>query len=184
MITVRARESLDRAIEAALRQNLVDWAPEGGELERLDDPRALKLPWLVMISITSYTLRVITFLHHADGPALRSQVARVTSSPVDDITADAVADQIRERANLIGGALNRDLVAHFHHLGMSTPNLLERTCLEHMPSLRPLHEAHFSVRHTAGLTLGFSAYVCSTAPLDLELTDSTASAAAGELELL
>lgn len=182
-VSERSQQSMDHAIEAALQQTMLTWGEAGGVLTRLDGPRALTLSRVVMVSITSYTLRALSFMHFADGPGMRQHVAGLLNRPVAEVTESDVLDQICERANLLSGALNRNLVHHFPHLGMSTPSLLDRPCVDRVSVLRPGYDVHFALEYPGDWRLGFSLFLCTSAPIDFVI-EAENDAVAGELELL
>ena len=92
-------------------------------------------------------------------------------------------DVIGEVGNIFCGALNRDLSHHFPYLGMSTPNVLERECIDYLDELDASYIRHFRVVVNDGVTFHASLCVCDFADIDFQVDTSAVEESHGELEL-
>jgi hypothetical protein len=85
--------------------------------------------------------------------------------------------------NIFCGALNRDLVPHFRYLGMSTPNVLDRRCIDYIDQLGAGFVRHFEVVVNAQLTLHATVCVSAFADIDFRADTAVAEESHGELEM-
>lgn len=178
MLSERSRSSLDAAFARAARESFV--------LDRADPVRVESIghgkpglesgDYLMVMTIASYTFRLLIMLHYSADPATVRYFSRRA-----DIADPAVA--LGELCNLCCGQINRQLGAHFSHMGMSTPGLLEGRCFAFVEAIKPTYRSQHRIVINENIVLGATLCLCAYAPLDFELTESTDSAVVGELEL-
>lgn len=178
MLSERSRTSLDAAFACAARESFA--------LDRADPVRVESIgpgrpgletgDHLMVMTIASYTFRLLMMLHYSADPAT---VRYFSKRP--DLADPAVA--LGELCNLCCGQINRRLGAHFSHMGMSTPGLLEGRCFAFVEAINPTYRSQHRIVIKEEVVLGATLCLCAYAPLDFELTESADRAAVGELEL-
>lgn len=182
MISGRARSSFNELLKQAVRENLV--AP--GEVcgfQEIGGVEAAAEKEVVVLTISSYLFRLITFFHFTRDRASREHFARLVRRSVQDLDDQSFYDAVSEFGNLCSGSLNRDLGVFFPHVGMSTPNILEHGCLSYLESLSPGHMAHFAIALDSRASFKASICVCDYGDLDFHFEAKTAAESTGELEL-
>ena len=183
-VSDRARQGLDYFVAQATKNSLV---PAGAPCEVLpdDDSAIPKAPDVVMFSVSSYLFRVVLLLQFDHDLATRAYVAGLAGTPVDEMQGERFLDTMNERGNLFCGALNRDLVPFFPHIGMSTPCVLKRNSVEHVAAVKPSYHRRFRCELSPGVVMYFTLALCADVDFDFpfepraeEETDT-----AGELEM-
>lgn len=178
-ISQHAREGVDFVFTKAAKANLVLDAADRCVVEHLPAGKLVDLPerHLFVLTISSYLFRLLTIFHVGDDRRTRDYFSRQGTGP-------ALDEAFGEVANLCCGAMNRDLGAHFPHLGMSTPYVLDRQCIPFFnPVLKPgyvsQHKAEINGEITLHATLCLSAY----GPIDFRVDTTVEAESTGELEL-
>ncbi|SRR5450830_803672 len=138
---------------------------------------------IVVLTVSSYLFRLMVMFYFTPNTATRAHFARINHIEVDEMSEQTFMDAIAESGNLCCGILNRDLGNFFPHIGMSTPNVIDRQCAAYLQKLNGQHVQHFAVdiegapRFYAGLCV--SAY----ADIDFEVVADALGSDTGELEL-
>ena len=116
-------------------------------------------------------------------------LARLHDQRLGSIGVDAghlgqlVDGKVGEVGYIFCGAINRDLSHHFPYLGMSTPNVLERQCIDYLDELDASFIRHFRVVINDGVTFHASLCVCDFADIDFQVDTTVVEESHGELEL-
>lgn len=181
-ITDRARASLDRMMLQGLRHGIAGDAPDA-DIAAADLPARPAATHMAVLSIASYTFRIITALHFAPSPALRDHIAQLGRQSPDAMTHQDFIDAVCESANMCCGAINRDLGMFYNGLGLSTPQILDIRSLPHMQRLGAQHLRHFRIGLPGGLGLHASLCVRAYEPMDFDWHPQEPAVGAGELEL-
>lgn len=179
MISERARQGLDGMLRRALAQS-----------EGVDDSAVSVLDTLgdiagsqaVMLSISSFSFRVMVFLHFEPGRELQSRVAGALGVAPEELSAQALLDAVCEQGNLVCGAFNRELCRSFPFVGMSTPHCLDGRCIEHLRLLGQAHLRHFRAERPDRPPCHVTLCVCADGDIDFEPPALVAEQASGELE--
>ena len=184
MISARARDSFDLLLAQALSENLV--AARGGrcQVEPLAGKGDLREAEFVILTISSYLFRAMVLFHFNDNAATRAHFARLVNTSPEAMDRKAFEDAVAEFGNLCCGALNRELGRHFPHVGMSTPNLLEGSCILHLGALQAGYLRHYQVEVEGDTRFHATLCVCDYGDLDFRAErQRVVEAAVGELEL-
>jgi len=183
-LSERAKASFDRLVQHALAKAL---APEGEHAQvqiTQELPRKPKEKKAVVLTIASPEFRLVLALHVRLDAEGKQHFARLNRVDAAEWSEQAFVDGVSECGNICVGTMNRELGRHFAHVGMSTPNLLEREALAYLEALGPGHRRLYLV---SGLGLDFYAtlFVSAFVPLDFHAEVETAAeeADAGELEM-
>jgi hypothetical protein len=182
MISERAKHSLDQwvrdSLQAAL-SNSDDTVSSLDTVATLDDLRATHV---VMLSVASYRFRLMLLIYFSHDEATRAHFARSKKIAPTELTAQALEDAICEASNMCCGAFNRALGQVFPHLGMSTPNIVDRRCANHLHLMGFGHLQHFRLELGSGLQFHASLCVSEDDTLDFEAQHLAPAQATGELE--
>jgi hypothetical protein len=182
MISERAKHSLDQwvrdSLQAAL-SNSDDTVSSLDTVATLDDLRATHV---VMLSVASYRFRLMLLIYFSHDEATRAHFARSKKIAPTELTAQALEDAICEASNMCCGAFNRALGQVFPHLGMSTPNIVDRRCANHLHLMGFGHLQHFRLQLSSGVPFHASLCVSEYDTLDFEAQHLAPAQATGELE--
>lgn len=132
---------------------------------------------LVVLTVSSYRFRLLTFFHLRGDPALVDYYTRGDGPR-------KFADVFDEFGNLCCGAMNRELGRVFGHTGMSTPYRLDGECLGFLKDLRATWVAPQRITINGTLALDATLCLCAYAPIDFRADPDEVVEATGELELL
>lgn len=188
MISPGAEASIEGLFENAIRGNavlpddqcLIDWR-DGHALPPADDHRRL-----VALTVSTYLFRIVALFDFGTDAATATHMARLTRAGKARLDGQELLDAFSELCNVICGEVNRGLSSTFRHAGMSTPFVLERSCMAHVETLAP--SALWLGRVTVNDSVGFSASICLCAGKDADLdfhidTSARQLNLTGELEL-
>lgn len=183
MITERARTSFDRLMAAALESGM----PDGRGSARVAPVASLaqiRENKIVVLTVSSYLFRLIAILYFQPDAATRAYFGRGADADVPAAGDDDFRDRVAECGNVCCGALNRALGAFFPHVGMSTPNILDKDCMRYAELLDCSLTRHYEVALEGGPTMYATMCVADYGLVDFHV-DPTAEAAVdtGELEM-
>ncbi|MEM9102850.1 MAG: hypothetical protein AAGB12_11065, partial [Pseudomonadota bacterium] len=106
MITQQARLSLENMLKKNISENMGC----GHTLQVIDNKNDISSEQVVVLTISSYTLRMLIFVFYTDDDSLKRQIADIlalgSGNHVDD---ERVEDYLRELGNSICGGFKRDL---------------------------------------------------------------------------
>lgn len=182
MISLQARNGFDHLIGTAIKGAFA--APgQACEVRAMADASRIKEQKVVMLTVSSYLFRVMTMVYFTLNEQTKQHFAAVNKTAASEMDQQAFLDVIGECGNICCGSLNRELARHFPHIGMSTPNILDRRCVDFLQTLKAGYIKHFEV-DLGGVTLHASLCVCDDADLDF-LVDTRAveEESTGELEM-
>ena len=187
MITERAKSGFDTLLQSALKSGL---SSAGGpcRIERVEALGAkIKQKKIVVLTVSSYLFRLLAILYFKDDAATRAFFANKGGGDGQTVTLDAqeFLDRVGECGNMICGALNRDLGRHFPHVGMSTPNVIDRDCMRYVDLLGCGLLRHYRIDLPDGLEMCASLCVSDYGTVDFhqEAVEEAEDQTVGELEM-
>ncbi len=178
MFSDQSRHNLAGIFERAARSTIarsntdvceIAREPAGASTPSADDP-------LLVITLTSFTFRLLTIFHVCDSDANRAYFMSGGSG-------GTLQDGFAEIANLCCGALNRDISLAYPHLAMSVPSRLSAGCIDYLKDLSPAYTSRFSVSINAAVSLAVTLCLCCSAPVDIPALSAAVEQASGELEM-
>lgn len=183
-LSERAKSGFDELIKRSLRNSLV---PEGDSAEVVavaDFPAKMKERRAVVLTISTYAFRAVVVLLFRQDADTRAHFERLNRAEPGTWSDQAFQDALAEAGNLCVGAMNRALGEHFEHIGMSTPNTVDREALTYMDVLGKGYRRHFELQ---GLALPFYASLQVVAYENVDFNVSAEALAdtadSGELEM-
>ena len=181
-LSQRARDSLDSMMIAGLRQGM---GPQHSEMQIRTVPAVEQesLTHMAVLSIASYSFRIIAALHFAHDARTRAWIAGVVGQDERELGPQPFIDAICEIGNMCCGAMNRELGAFYDCLGLSTPQILDIRSLPHMAQIGTDHLQHFGIDMLPGLPLHATLCARAYTPLDFHWKPPEVEEVAGELEL-
>lgn len=182
MISQSAKDGFDLLLQQALKSSLVP-ADETCEITVLDDGGAIEARKMVVLTVSSYLFRLMVMFYFTPDAATRAHFARLNKVAPDDMDEQVFMDGIAEAGNLCCGILNRDLGNFFPHLGMSTPNVIDRQCADYLQKLNPAHLRHFAIDVPGAPRFFATMSVAAYAEIDFAVSAAEAEVSTGELEL-
>jgi len=182
MISNNARKSIDKMVERAIQASPLVSADAPRQIEAGVDLARIATEKMVALTVSSYVFRVTFLIHFSGDEATRAHFAAVNRVAVQELDDQAFNDSIRECGNICCGNLNRDLVRVFPHVGMSTPNIIDRRCIDYLGKLGQGYVQHFGLLGNTGPALAVT--VCVNEFEDLDFSgDFEEAEATGELEM-
>ncbi len=165
MITERAKVSFDHLLVSSLKSSM----PVGGASVAIEPIAALdkiKEKKIVILTVSSYLFRAIVIIYFKPDAATRAYFDRHATEDAPEMTEDEFFDRVAECGNVCCGTLNRGLGEHFPHVGMSTPNIVDRECMRYTDLLACGLEKHYMITLDGDLTLYASLCVAAYGKID------------------
>ena len=182
MISPTARQTIDQMVFRAIRASPLLGIGVARSVEVRPDLTQLASEQAVVLTVSSYVFRLTFMIHFAQDDQTRAHFAAFNRVAASDLDDQQYLDAIRECGNVCCGNLNRDLVRFFPHVGMSTPNIIDRRCVAYLDKLGEGYVQHFVLLDAAGPP--FAVTVCVNAFADLDFAGDFADAEeTGELEM-
>lgn len=181
-ITPRTRGSLDRMMALGLRHGIAGGDADAG-IAPADAPGHSRCTRMAVLSIASYTFRIVTALHFDESAPLKEHMARLARKPAQAMSHQDLIDAICESGNMCCGTINRELGAFYNGLGLSTPQILDIRSLPHLERLGAQHLRHFRIDLSPQLRLHASLCVRAYETMDFDWRAEEQPVSAGELEL-
>lgn len=183
MISQQAKDAFDFIVTGALKNALCASSEGPCEVSVIEDVAEAKEKKVVLLTVSSYTFRVMTMLYFTLNRVTKAHFAAINRSEVETMEESDFLDVICECGNIFCGALNRELANHFPHLGMSTPNVLDRECVDYLTELDAGYTQHFKISINENFTMHASLCVCEFADIDFTVDMTQTEENNGELEL-
>ena len=182
MISNRAQKNFDQMLTLGIKVSMGGTASSVCAIEPVTTLQDIKETHAVMITVASFLFRLSVLIYFSSDEATRRHFVGVGVDGDDPATTDdqVFFDAIRECCNVCSGALNRELATVFPHVAMSTPNIMERECGNH---LEGGHLQHFRATTDAGLQFYVTLFVRDYANVDFEWTMPEETESSGELEM-
>ena len=183
MITERARASFDRLLVSAIASGL----PAGGGAVRVDKVATLqgiKAQRVVVLTVASYLFRALAVLYFKPDAATRAYFGGAGGEGAPEASEAEFNDRVAECGNVVCGAFNRELGAHFPHVGMSTPNIIDRDCMRYVDLLGCNLTKHYKIVLAGELTLYATLCVADYGLVDFHVDPAVeVEVDTGELEM-
>lgn len=181
-ISTSAREGFDALLQQSLRASLVP-ADSSAEIVVIADVADIDARKMVVLTISSYLFRLMVMFHFTPDTPTREHFARLGRTTVAEMGEQGFIDAIAECGNLCCGIFNRELGRFFPHLGMSTPNLIDRQCAAYLQRLNCAHVRHLAIDMPEVPRLYVSLCVSAYDTLDFAVSAQEQVDTTGELEL-
>lgn len=137
---------------------------------------------IVMLSVSSYCFRLVLLIHFSPDEATRNHFSKINKLTASEMNDQAFGDAISECGNICCGSINRALAKSFPHVGMSTPNIVDRQCANYLSLLGGTFEEHVDIILPGGPKLHASLCVSEFEDLDFEMAAGE-DESNGELEM-
>jgi hypothetical protein len=179
-VSERARKGLDcfvmRAAQATLAAEPSDCliAPIESDTQGTD---------VVMLTISSYTFRMLLFLHFEGTHATRMHFAKLCRKAKDEMTDAQFHDVMMERGNLLCGAINRDLAVYFPYIGMSTASVLGQQATAHLGAVQAKYARQYRAEVSPTVVLHITLALCIYDDLDFPFETHAETKVVSELEI-
>ncbi len=180
MISLSAQNSLETIFLRAARTTLPLHADDAISIMPLVASKAIDFPerQVLLLTISSFTFRFLLIFHIDDDAPTRNYFQQ-------DRADRSFVDAFAETANLFCGAMNRELLKTFLHLGMSTPYVLGRASMGFIDALKPGFLASYRIDIRDDVHLHATLCLCENENIETIHVDTDAEAGSdtGELEL-
>lgn len=185
MISARAQGAFARMMRDALRGGLGVADESAWTVQELPPEEAASGGKVVILTVSSYLFRLMTLLHFDEDAATWQHFGGADAGA--EIDRQVLHDRVSECGNVICGALNREVARVYPHVGMSTPNIIDRHCVDFLGALGAGQARHWRVQLADGLVLHARLWVCAYDAIDFDAPvvaeAAVEEAAAGELEM-
>jgi CheY-specific phosphatase CheX len=182
MISNRAQNSFDQMLMLGIKASMGGTSPETCEVEVVANLNSIRETNVVMLTVSSFLFRMSVLVYFSSDDATRSHFAAVNNVAIAEMNDQAFLDAIRECGNICCGTLNRELARVYPHVAMSTPNIIERECVNHLESLNGGHLQHFRAKTGSDKPFHVTLCVRDYADIDFEWTMVQDTTSAGEME--
>ena len=183
MISDRAKASFDRLLVSSLKSGM----PVAGARVDVEPVQALgkiKEKKIVILTVSSYLFRAIAILYFKPDTATRAYFNRTAEEGAPPLTDEEFLDRVAECGNVCCGALNRDLGPFFPHVGMSTPNIIDKDCMQYVDLLGCGLVKHYKIVLEGELTMYATLCVADYGLVDFHVDPAVEVAVdTGELEM-
>ena len=183
MITERAKASFDRLLVSSLRSGM----PVGGASVSVEPVAVLektKDKKIVILTVSSYLFRALAIIYFKPDAATRAYFNRNAEEGAPELSDEEFYDRVSECGNVCVGALNRDLGPFFPHVGMSTPNIIDKDCMQYVDLLGCGLVKHYKVVLAGELTLHATLCVADYGLVDFHVDPTVeVEVDTGELEM-
>lgn len=182
MISNRARDSFDQMLTLGIKASMGGTTPDACKIEILADFKEIRETNVVMLTVASFVFRLSVLIYFSSDDGARAHFARINNIDPSEMNDQAFLDVIRECGNICCGTLNRELARVCPHVAMSTPNIIERECVNHLESLNGGHLQHFRATVDGGKQFYVTLCVRDYADIDFDWTMIEETTIAGEME--
>ena len=183
MITERAKASFDRLLVSSLKSGM----PVGGAsvyVESVKELDRIKEKKIAILTVSSYLFRAMAILYFKPDAATRAYFNRTAEEGAPAPSDEEFYDRVSECGNVVVGALNRDLGAFFPHVGMSTPNIIDKDCMQYVELLGCTLTKHYKIVLAGELTLYATLCVADYGLVDFHVDPAVeVEVDTGELEM-
>lgn len=131
------RRSLDQMLTSMGSQH--QW-----QIRSAEGASDIKHSHSILITISSFRFRLFCFLHANLDATTRQFVADATQTKLQEVDETALLDYLLEMSNSLTGNVKRFIQSTCPPLGMSTPNLLSRACMNFDDVLRSKYSTHLA----------------------------------------
>jgi hypothetical protein len=185
MITQSAQTALESLLVLSLRKSLAVMPEDRCEVSEASDAEDFPESRVVVLTSSSYVFRVMVLIYFDDDERTRAHFARRVHASAQEFDHQAFVDALCEAANMCSGGFNRELTQFYPHIGLSTPNILERRCADHIAALNAGLVRHFRVDINGVSLFHASMCVCDYDTMDFSYVPVAQEEAVsdGELEL-
>jgi hypothetical protein len=185
MISKQAQDGFNHLLIKAIKSSLVMPTADACEVNVLTDLTEIEETKMVILTVSSYLFRLMVFIYFTPDDSTKEYFARINKTQALDMSEQSFYDAIAECGNICCGILNRDLSQFFPHIGMSTPNIIDKNCSSYLNVLGCGHIQHFkvNVNDINGASFHVSLCINDFADLHFILDKNEEETNTGELEL-
>jgi len=183
MITDRAKASFDRLLLSSLKSGM-SFGGASVAVEPAASLEKIKEKKIVVLTVSSYLFRAMAILYFKPDAATRAYFNRNAAEGAPEVSDDEFLDRVAECGNVCCGSLNRDLGRYFPHVGMSTPNIIDRDCMRYVDLLGCGLLRHYKIVLEGQLTMYASLCVADYGTIDFHVDQTIEEDVdTGELEM-
>lgn len=182
MISTQAQQGFEHVFIHGLKDSLSPVSDDDCVITAVPDLADAKEPQVVILTISSFLFRVIVLIYFTPDANTKEHFARINSKSLSEMDQSTFYDAISECGNICCGILNRDLLPYFPHMGLSTPNILDRQCATYLEVLKYGHIQHIRIDINNSVQFHATLCVCDHGDLDFSV-DVDAQESTGELEM-
>ena len=183
MISQNASAGFEALLVQSLKKAMTVLPDDHCEVVAVTATDAFSGSSVVVLTSSSYVFRVMVLIYFSADMPTKTHFSRRQGILPEELNEQAFIDAICESANMCSGGFNRELGRFFPHIGLSTPNILERRCADHISALKAGLVRHFQVTVNGAILFHASMCVCDYDTLDFAYHPDTLSDAVGEGEL-
>lgn len=182
MISTRAQMNFGQMLTLGIKASMGGVASQVCEVEPVTTIKDIKETHAAMITVASFLFRLSVLIYFSPDEATRRHFVGVGGEDPATTDEQAFFDAIRECCNVCCGTLNRELARAFPHVAMSTPNIIERECGNHLESFKGGYLQHFRATTDAGSQFYVTLFVRDYDTVDFEWAMPQEAESSGEME--
>jgi hypothetical protein len=183
VITERAKSSFDHLVVSSIKTSMpVESASV--TVEPMDSLDKIKEKKIVILTVSSYLFRAIVIIYFKADAATRAAFNRNAAEDAEELSLEDFYDRIAECGNACCGSINRGLGTQFPHVGMSTPNIIDKDCIRYADQLDCGFKRHYKITLEGSLTMYASLFVADYGTVDFYIDPVVEEdVSSGELEM-
>ncbi|MCG8313182.1 MAG: hypothetical protein MI976_08195 [Pseudomonadales bacterium] len=185
MDATQIHENLNQMLETSLETTLRESANDKSwEIKRVNGIDQFAMSHCIVLTISSFRFRVMVILHMNFDDRVRHFLADLLGIKLQEADSESLMDRLMELCNSFCGHVKRHLQDTCPPLGMSTPNLLDSSCLVLDGVVDVAHEAHVMASDMPGAEplFGATTLVSLLSESDFEVSQPQKLDGGGELE--
>lgn len=184
MISQTALDAFQKLTFQAINETLhYEKAVHHWNIIELKKDERIRAREFTLLTMCTYDFRLFTTLHFTYNERTINYVAESLNISRNQIDRQKFYDYLGEYGNNYCGTLKRELGQIFPHLGMSTPDRLDRRVFPHFENLKYEHTLHLKATSEQKVNLYFGLFVCPYGDLDFKISKKIETISTGELEL-
>ena len=178
MISTQTKQSINFIFAKAAKATLALASSDSCHVEVLPEKSEGELAGkhVLVFTISSFLFRVVVMFHIDSEESTRNYFLKGN-------IGKTFTEIFSEAGNLCVGKINHELLRYFPHLGMSTPYILDGSCVSFLSKLKPGYHSHHRITINSSIRLNATVYMCGYAPINFTADRTIVEESTGELEL-
>lgn len=182
MISHNAKQALGEMLRQGIKASLLVSPDDPVTITPVEEVGGMAASKIVILSVSSYLFRLMALIYFTPDELTKAHFARINKVSASAMDEQSFNDAILECGNICCGSINRALARVFPHVGMSTPNIIDKQCALYRGVLDSSYEQHVAIAIPDGPTFYASVCIKEYEDLDFE-ADVAEEAVSGELEM-
>lgn len=183
MISEQAQSGFEHIFKKAVQASILASPDDSCEIESVDKLEEIFEEEFAVLTITSTFFRNLTLFHFNSDATTENYFLKSSDHNAETEEGSKFRDAFLEFCNMCCGVMNRELHKYYHFLGMSTPYVLLRPCLDFISALNPGYVRHYRITINHSIVLHATLCICDYDAVNFTVDTTEEEDNTGELEL-